>query len=66
MIGYDLVLLTPGGTRTLHHEGPIQTDGPWLILYSGDGSDLGPPVGFYPAHAVVSGEPCKGTCDGGR
>lgn len=62
MMGFDLTRLAAGGVKIVHHEGRIETDGPWLILGERDA-----PAGIYPAHAVVSLEPCDGGCrDGGE
>lgn len=60
MNGYDLERLTPGGAKVTHHDGRIETDGPWLMLGEPDA-----PAGVYPAHAVVSLEPCEGRCRNG-
>lgn len=65
MSGYDVERLTPGGVTVRHHDGPIQTEGPWLLLHAGDAGDLGDVVAAYPAHAVVGVTRCEGRCDGG-
>lgn len=63
---YDLQRLTAAGVVWTHHEGKIETDGPWLILHSpaADALEL-----LCPAHTVTELVPCRGEtggCRGGR
>ena len=58
---YDVTVLTPGEVKVLHQEGPVRTDGPWLILYATTAAlHADEPEYVYPASAVAGVEPCLG------
>lgn len=63
MIGYDLERMTPGGVKKSHHEGKVETDGPFLIMHSpvGDVVEL-----LVPAHSLIELTPCRGAEGGCR
>lgn len=64
---YDVTVLTPGGVETIHQEGPVTTDGPWLILYTPEGYQAAEPEYVFPAGSVAGVRPCLGgdLCRGG-
>lgn len=66
--GYDVCHLTPAGPDTFHHDGPMETDGPWLILWpvGREPKDGQTPTHLLPSHAVVSVQVCDVPDCGGR
>ncbi len=59
---YDVQRLTPSGPATSHHEGPLVTDGPFLIMQAPGGTGVLELV--VPASALVAVVPCEGGCRG--
>lgn len=64
MKSYDVTVLTPGEVRVLHQDGPVTTDGPWLILYATSADyNAHEPSYVFPSDAVAGVEPCPGGDD---
>lgn len=61
VIGYDVERLTPRGPVLEHHDGRLETDGPWLAI-----GPEGAPSLLVPAHAVIEVKPCEGRCRNGE
>ena len=64
----DVTVLTPGGVRVVHHDGQLETDGPWLALRRRpvEAAERGDLAHLFPGHVVVSVDPCEGKCGNGE
>lgn len=65
MAGYHVKRLDAGGPVTAHHDGPFDTEGPFLVVWPIEGKNGTLPLLIVPSHALIAVEACDGSCRGG-